>query len=623
MDKWLKKESVKTQESASVSSSPHCGKSTSNDHDGPGKSLTKKRKYDDDYIKYGFTCIGDQECPKPLCVICGDVLANSSLKPSLLRRHLETRHPAQLDKPVDFFKQKLAEKKSDITSFISKASTDHENALEASYHVSYQVAKASEAHTIAESLIGPCIKDVVHCMLGEKAAKRIDMVPLSNNTLSQRINDMSNNIETTIVHRVKNSPYYAIQLDESTDVANLAILLLFVRYVNEGMVEEDLLFCRPLEERTTGEDIFNLTNAYFQEKEIDWSRCLGICTYGATSMTGKYTGFVARTKKVASKVSWTHCSIHIQALTTKHMLEGLKEMLVKAVKMVNFIKSWPTNSRIFHVLCEEMGSIHDCLLTHTEVRWLSQGKILVRLFELRTKILVFFNSHPFHLASCMENNVWLQSLAYLADIFSRINDLNLSLQGLNITVFNKLQFWGSCLENNQAECFSNLHDFLAEHKLQLDQCTKTNIIAHLKGLCTTFRDYFPAISGDNDWIRNPFDDTTISTQILNTEEKEKLIEISCDYELRRSFRNLSLINFWLSLRNEYPLLAEKAAAVLLPFSTTYLCEKVFSSYAHLKTKYRNRLDAEPDLRLYLSPKVPDFKELCRAKQASQQKRARS
>ncbi|CAM4544720.1 unnamed protein product [Lepidochelys kempii] len=107
------------------------------------------------------------------------------------------------------------------------------------------------------------------------------------------------------------------------------------------------------------------------------------------------------------------------------------------------------------------------------------------------------------------------------------------------------------------------------------------------------------MSGDSDWSRNRFDDITFSTQILNTEEKEKLIEISCDYELKRSFRNLSLINFWLSLRNKYPLLAEKAATVLLPFSTTYLCEKAFSSYAHLKTKYRNRLDAEPDLRLFI------------------------
>jgi hypothetical protein len=52
-------------------------------------------------------------------------------------------------------------------------------------------------------------------------------------------------------------------LDKSTDVANLAVLLVFVRCINEdtGIAEEELLFCRSLKERTTGEDIFNLTIA--------------------------------------------------------------------------------------------------------------------------------------------------------------------------------------------------------------------------------------------------------------------------------------------------------------------------------------------------------------------------
>jgi hypothetical protein len=90
-------------------------------------------------------------------------------------------------------------------------------------------------------------------------------------------------------------------LDESADVANLAILLVFVRYIKEDTcITEELLFCRPLKERTTGEDtsVFNLTNA-FVENEMDWSRCIGICT----SVTGKLAGFVARTKEVATNVS--------------------------------------------------------------------------------------------------------------------------------------------------------------------------------------------------------------------------------------------------------------------------------------------------------------------------------
>jgi hypothetical protein len=81
-----------------------------------------------------------------------------------------------MNKPVDFFKRKLVESKSCIANFVSTTSNDNENALEGSYRIIYQVTKALEAHMIAENLIGPCIKDVVQCMLGEKFAKQIDIV---------------------------------------------------------------------------------------------------------------------------------------------------------------------------------------------------------------------------------------------------------------------------------------------------------------------------------------------------------------------------------------------------------------------------------------------------------------
>jgi hypothetical protein len=81
-------------------------------------------------------------------------------------------------------------------------------------------------------------------MLGEKLQKKIANVHFSNNTLSRSINDILSHVETTVVQRVKESQYYALQLDESTDVADLAILLVFVRYINEdtGIAEEELLF---------------------------------------------------------------------------------------------------------------------------------------------------------------------------------------------------------------------------------------------------------------------------------------------------------------------------------------------------------------------------------------------
>lgn len=113
----------------------------------------------------------------------------------------------------------------------------------------------------------------------------------------------------------------------------------------------------------------------------------------------------------------------------------LLSVLNDSVKMVNFIKAFPMNSRIFKVLCNEMGSEHETILLHTEVQWSSRGKVLTRLFELRREVQQFFVAHPFDLSSCLHDEEWLQKLGYLADIFSVLNELNSSLQGVNSTVF--------------------------------------------------------------------------------------------------------------------------------------------------------------------------------------------
>lgn len=37
--------------------------------------------------------MGDNELDQPQCVVCGELLANKSLKPSKLIRHLDTKYP--------------------------------------------------------------------------------------------------------------------------------------------------------------------------------------------------------------------------------------------------------------------------------------------------------------------------------------------------------------------------------------------------------------------------------------------------------------------------------------------------------------------------------------------------
>jgi hypothetical protein len=119
---------------------------------------------------------------------------------------------------------------------------------------------------------------------------------------------MSEDIKEKLLTRIKCSPKCALQIDESTDVAGLAQLLVFVRYCFEKNTQEEFMFCLPLSERCTGSDIFKAENDYFTAEDIFWAKCVGICTDKAAALTGHKKGFQAEVQKIGLHVNFLYCS---------------------------------------------------------------------------------------------------------------------------------------------------------------------------------------------------------------------------------------------------------------------------------------------------------------------------
>jgi hypothetical protein len=72
---------------------------------------------------------------------------------------------------------------------------------------------------------------------------------------------MAGNVESQL--RVKKGPYYALQIDETIHITNHEQLMCYIRYAHDN-IHDDILFCRTLQTRTTGEEIFHTLGSYIR-----------------------------------------------------------------------------------------------------------------------------------------------------------------------------------------------------------------------------------------------------------------------------------------------------------------------------------------------------------------------
>ncbi|XP_037801371.1 protein FAM200B-like [Penaeus monodon] len=122
-------------------------------------------------------------------------------------------------------------------------------------------------------------------------------------------------------------------------------------------------------------------------KDLRYTGVLNDCIVGKYKLNGPMQ---RNYNRWSSKYDWKKSGVVTKLSEAAVMMypRNLRGVL-NDVKVINTIKGSALNSRLFELLCLEMGADHSHLLYHTEVRWLSRGRILTRVYELRMEIHIF------------------------------------------------------------------------------------------------------------------------------------------------------------------------------------------------------------------------------------------
>ena len=211
---------------------------------------------------------------------------------------------------------------------------------------------------------------------------------------------------------------FSLQLDEATTSTSNkdAYLICYVRFIdNDGNIVEDLLFCKPILKNCRAHELFAILNNFFQENNLQWKYCVGLCTDGAPAMSGRFGGLRTLVQGVAVNVKWTYCLIQREALA-QQLSGDLNGVLKAVVKTLNFIKAKPLKARLFQRLCNELGAEQNNLFFYCSARCFPRQSAFACVRIEKQNLHIFKRRKP---CTChyFEDEVILTQLAYLCGIF--------------------------------------------------------------------------------------------------------------------------------------------------------------------------------------------------------------
>jgi hypothetical protein len=84
------------------------------------------------------------------------------------------------------------------------------------------------------------------------------------------MSDMSNDIELNMEEKLSVSKIFSLQQDESCDISGHAQFIVYIRCTEGESFKTNFFFCKNLPGKTTGEEVFGVTDVHIRENNLRW-----------------------------------------------------------------------------------------------------------------------------------------------------------------------------------------------------------------------------------------------------------------------------------------------------------------------------------------------------------------
>ena len=298
-------------------------------------------------------------------------------------------------------------------------------------------------------------------------------------------------------------------------------------------------------------------------------------------------------------------------------LNGVMEVVKRCV---DFVRTKGLRHRQFKNLLEELDAAHKDVPFYSEVRWLSRGQTLKKAFDVSKEIAEFMSGKGNPVPE-FDDEQFMNDFAFAVDLTTKLNMLNISLQGKNKLISDmyhvtaafdeNLEMWIQQVNDGNLRSFPTLS---TQPNVDAEQCASyLNILSDLREqFGKRFMD-FKEVWEEIVLFSHPR--SLKLSEVMVRGVDEELVSLKHNPLLNDCFSTKLVIESYKALNpTEYPHLIDHGIKYSCMFGSTYVCESLFSMMKYIKNKQRTRLTdshLQALLAVATSSITPNFKNLGR------------